>query len=184
MTMCVRGMVTLMLASMVLTGCMTSTALYPYRITNGNCNCEQFKTTDSSAHVTYSVTAWYRVNEGIATRVEIDIRNGSTDTLDLSLAYVRISSRNVPYRYNDKFLAVTIPSVGPGRAERLTLEGEAENLPTEDPWRAIAGEEVTITLKGLRMGGRSLKPQSSGWFPTIPNLPNDRRYAHLSCPAY
>jgi len=110
------------------------------------------------------------VDEGIATRVEIDIRNGSTDTLDLSLAYVRISSRNVPYRYNDKFLAVTIPSVGPGRAERLTLEGEAENLPTEDPWRAIAGEEVTITLKGLRMGGRSLKPQVIRMVPHNPKL--------------
>ena len=162
----------ILLFAMALAGCTASSALFPYRVTNDDCDCDGFLARDPKADVSYWFTARYAVGEGIATRIEIDIRNGTSDTLDLSLAHVRISSRNVPYRYNNRFLPVTIPAVAPGREERLTLVGEVETLKTEDPWHSIAGEEVVATLKGMRIGGRALPPQVVRMIPHNPKLAN------------
>jgi len=162
----------ILMSAMALSGCTASSALFPYRVTNNDCNCQGFLARDPKADVSYRFTARYAVRDGIATRIEIDIRNGTTDTLDLSLAHVKISSRNVPYRYNNRFLPVTIPAVAPGREERLTLVGEVETLRTENPWYSIAGEEVVATLKGMRLGGLTLTPQVVRMIPDNPKLAN------------
>lgn len=150
-------------------GCWTtSTMMYPYRVLNNSCNCERFQTRDGG--VQYAFAATYMVDDGITTRVEIEMTNRSRDTLDLSLAHVKISSRNVPYRYNDKFLQVTLPSIPPGEKDRLTLVGEVEDVKTDDPWRVVAGEELTVILKGMRLGERELASQVVRMVPHNPRL--------------
>jgi hypothetical protein len=164
------GRIMAVLAPLVWGGCMTPATMYPYRIQNKGCNCERFQTRDGG--VRYAFTASYKVDDGISTRVTIEITNGSRDTLDLSLAHVKIASRNVPYRYNDRFLQVTLPAILPGETTPLTLTGDVEEVKTGDPWLAVAGEELTVTLKGVRAGDRELARQ------VVRMVPHNPRLAH------
>ena len=154
----------------VVAGCGSSTALYPYRVMNDNCDCEQFRVTDGKAHIVYSFSGAYHVNGGIRTRITLSIRNDNGDTLDLSLAYVKILSRNIPYRYNGKFLPVTIANVPPRTERTLSLEGEVDEVKESDPWLAIAGEELVVTIEGMRMNGKTLATQVIRFVPHNPKL--------------
>ncbi len=164
----------------VVAGCGTATSLYPYRVVNDGCDCTQFRTTDKKVHVSYSVSGLYSLGETIRTDITLSIRNDNRDTLDLSLAYVKVSSRNVPYRYNGKFLPVTISHVAPGKERTLSLEGEANDLKGIDPWLAIAGEELTLTIEGMRMNGRQLRTQVIRFVPQNPKLQPVRLHESLS----
>ena len=86
------------------------------------------------------------------------------------MAYVRIASRNIPYKMNNKSLPVGILSIPPNEEKLLVLNGEVESLSTEDPWRAIAGEELTVTLKGMKRGVRTVAPQVIRFVPHNPKL--------------
>ena len=151
-------------------GCGTSTGVYTYRVVNNNCNCEQFHLTDEEAHVSYSFSGVYSVRGVIRTRLTLSIRNDNRDTLDLSLAYIRVTSRNIPYRYNGKFLPVTISDVPPGEQRTLSLDGEVDEINGSDPWLAITGEELVLTIEGMRMRERPLTTQVVRFVPQNPNF--------------
>ncbi len=150
------------------TGCGTSS--YPYRVMNDDCSCETFRVKDEKANVAYTFSAVYTLDEAMKTRITVAMQNGNTDSLDLSLAYIKIASRNIPYRYNGKFLSVTIPGVPPGEQRMLTLEGEVEEIKENDPWRAIAGEELVVTLKGIRVHKKTIATQVVRFVPHNPKL--------------
>jgi hypothetical protein len=156
--------------SLVLSGCGTLTGIYPYRAVNNDCSCEHYQTTDLRAGIRYSFSAEYSVREGVKTRITVIIRNENADTLDLSLGYVKISSRNVPYRYNGRYLPLTLENIPPGEERTLTLSGVVQELKMSDPWRAIAGEELSVMLKGMRIRGKTLSPQTVRFIPRNPKL--------------
>ncbi len=159
---------TLLSCALVFAGCGAS--VYPYLATNGDCSCELFRVADERSGVVYSFSATYSLSDVMNTRITVSMQNNSTDTLDLSLAYVRISSRNFPYRYNDKFLPVTVPGVPPGTSRMLTLDGEVDMSDRPDPWTAIAGEELVITLEGMRVNGKQAVTQIVRFVPRNPKL--------------
>jgi hypothetical protein len=156
------------LVLLVFAGC--STLVYPYRVMNDDCSCEVFRSTDEQARVVYSFSADYSLDGVMKTRITVLIQNDNRDTLDLSPAYVKISSRNIPYRYNGRFLPITISGVPPGEQRTLTLEGEVEDLKHRDPWLAIVGEELTVTLKGMRINGMQTAEQVVRFVPHNPKL--------------
>ena len=100
-----------LILSVAIAGCASDSGLIPYNVTTRECSCERFEAKDAAVSVRYAISAWYRVDDAITTRVVVDIMNESQDTLDLSLANVRVSSRNIPYTYNDKFIPVQIRHV-------------------------------------------------------------------------
>ncbi len=154
----------------VFAGCSTSAGVYAYRVLNNGCNCELFHLTDEKARVAYSFSGSYSVDGGIRTRLTVSIRNNNSDTLDLSLAYVQVSSRNIPYQYNGKPVPVTIPSIAPGEEKTLFLRGEAEDARLGDPWLAIAGEELALTIEGIRVKGKVLATEVIRFVPDNPKL--------------
>jgi hypothetical protein len=155
---------------LVFAGCGTSVGVYPYRVMNDDCLCEQFQVADTQASVTYTFSAVYSLDSAIRTKITVSVQNNDRDTLDLSLAYVKIVSRNIPYRYNGKYLPVTITSIPPGDQRTLSLAGEVDNLQQRDPWLAIAGEKLIVTLKGMRIRGKPLAMQTIQFIPKNPKL--------------
>jgi hypothetical protein len=153
-----------------LAGCGTSTGVYPYRVMNNDCNCEEFRITDEL--VTYSFSAVYSIDGAMKTKITVTVQNSNTDTLDLSLAYVRVLSRNIPYRYNGKYLPITVGNVPPESQRTLTLNGEVDHLKQNDPWLAIAGERLAVTLKGMRIKGRPRSMLTIQFVPKNPKLPS------------
>jgi hypothetical protein len=154
-----------------LAGCGTSVGVYPYRVMNDDCSCEQFRVADKQVSVTYTFSAVYSLDSAMKTKITVSVQNNDPDTLDLSLAYVKIVSRNIPYRYNGKFLPVTATSIPPGDQRTLLLAGEVDHLRQSDPWLAIAGEKLVVTLKGMRIKGKPLAMQTIQFIPKNPKLP-------------
>jgi len=160
----------LFFVSVAIAGCATNSGMIPYNVTTRNYSCERFEVKDADVPVSYVFSAWYRVDEAITTRIVVDIINQSQDTLDLSLANVKVSSRNVPYTYNDKFIPIQIHHVPPGEKRSLTFNGESIKRSGDDPWLKIAGEEMVVTLKGMRMRRRTLKSVIVTFVPQNPKL--------------
>jgi hypothetical protein len=143
---------------------------YPYRAMNDDCNCEHFTCADPKEPVRYEFTATYSVDKKITTEITVVVYNGSPDTLDMSLGAIRVSSRNVHYRYNKMFVPVTIASVPPRDQRTLTLVGSAAGDGSSDPWLAIAGERLVLTIKGLRLRGKELAMQTVQFVPSNPKF--------------
>jgi len=160
----------LLLVSVVLAGCASNSGMIPYNVTTRNCSCERFELKDADVSVLYVFSAWYRVDEAITTRIVVDLINQSHDTLDLSLANIKVSSRNIPYAYNNKFIPIQIHQVLPGEKRTLTLNGESVTRDSGDPWLKIAGEELVVTLKGMRIRLRTLDPLVVTFVPQNPKL--------------
>ena len=119
--------------------------------------------------VEYFFSADYSVDDRISTAIAIEIQNHSPDTLDLSLAYVKIDSRNVPYHYNGKFIPVNVHNIPPAGMQTLNLKGTSAEIDT-DPWMKIAGEKLEVTLKGMRMHDKTLDTQTVQFVPRNPKL--------------
>lgn len=147
---------------------------YPYHAMNNDCSCERFTTADPRVQVHYDFSATYKVDTKITTQITVVVHNETTDTLDMSLGAIRVSSRNVQYRYNNKFVPVTIPAVPPHDERTLTLVGSSADQETGNPWLPIAGEEMILTLKGLRIRGRLLATQTIQFVPSNPNFTDKR----------
>jgi len=157
----------LLLMGFALAGC---TATYPYLVANDKCDCLQYSTKDDSADVLYILSAEYSVDDGVTSRITVQLQNNTRDTLDMSQAYIKVTSRNIPYRYNDKFLPIHIPFVLPRDKETLVLVGESLLSDSYDPWLSIAGEELLVTLKGLKVGQKELRRLAVRLVPVNPRF--------------
>ena len=149
-------------------GCGPS--VYPYFATNDDCSCEMYRVIDAQSGISYSFAATYSLHEVMNTRITVSIQNTGPDTLDLSLAYIKITSRNFPYQYNDKFLPVAVPDVPPGDVRTLHLDGEVDMSAMPDPWIAIAGEECVVTLKGMQVHEKQVPARVVHFVPKNPKL--------------
>jgi len=164
---------------LILGGCSSvlrtpASGTYPYRAMNDNCSCERFTTADPKVPVRYEFSAAYKVDKMITTEITVVVYNGSPDTLDMSLGAIRVSSRNVPYRYTNKFVPVTIAAVPPHDERTLVLVGSATGEEPADPWLPIAGEELVLTLKGLRLRAKELARQTIQFVPSNPKFTEQR----------
>ncbi len=143
-------------------------ATFGYLIQNENCKCPEFSTTDRKNPVGYTFQATYKMEEGFITSIKIGFENRSADTLFLDPGTVMVSSKNIDYQYNNKFLPLPDMAIPPGESEDLELDGkEVTSSPT---WRKIAGEKLTLTLKGMRLGDTVLGTQTITFVPENPLL--------------
>jgi hypothetical protein len=161
--------------AMVLGGCSSvvrspSADAFSYHAMNDNCSCERFTAVDPKIPVRYEFSATYKVDTTITTEITVIVHNGTADTLDMSLGAIRVSSRNVQYRYNNKFLPVTVAAVPPHDERTLTLVGSGKSEGSADPWLPIAGEQMVLTLKGLRLHGKELSAQTIQFVPSNPKF--------------
>lgn len=146
-------------------GCATS-ASYPYLALTDNCRCEEFRIRDNK--VEYLFRARYSMRDGIVSDVDIEFTNNSEDTLSLDVASVKISSRNVSYQYNDKFIPLPSITVAPHRSE--TVQGSGKDVAAAEDWHKIAGERLTVTVRGMRLGEKELKQQQVEFVPENPKM--------------
>lgn len=142
--------------------------MYSYRAINEQCNCEEYWVLDKAHRVGYLFTARYRMENGVTTSIDVKFVNNSSDTLSLDRASVRVSSRNISYQYNDRFLPLPSLTVVPKRSDSIHLSGK--EVSGKDDWNKIAGEQLTITLKGVRLGGTELPQQSVDFIPENPKM--------------
>lgn len=141
---------------------------YLYRAVTNDCNCEEFRTTDAGAAVEYLFRARYKMNNGILTTIELEVKNGSGDTVFFDHGSVRVSSKNIAYQYNDKFLPLGDLVIPPGDARGIQLTGKDVNEAND--WNKIAGERLTVTVRGIRSGMRELRQQSVTFVPENPMI--------------
>lgn len=153
---------------LILGGCSMT---HPYLFLTENCRCEEYTFQDPKHRFAVKFEAEYRVDERIRTRVEIEFRNESRDTLSLEQAYVIGTSRNIRYQNNGR--AVPLPFVRiPPRDSYLVIFEGADTEKTENPWLKIAGERTTIEIRGLMIGEKEVPPLKVELVPTNPRLSN------------
>lgn len=165
----VRGVALLLLIIVAIAGGGCSHT-YPYRIANDGCDCAEFTSTDSTYHISYRYAARYTVGSRIRTEIDITIMNNGADTVQLVDAYVKVTSHNIPYPSNDRYLPVGIRSVPPHGIRSLTLKGEYVPAGKEDLWLRVVGEEVSVMIEGQTAGGQQLAKQTVRLVPENPFL--------------
>ncbi len=146
----------------------SSDATYNYRVASDGCNCLEYEVQDPAAKVEYRFQASYKMQNGILTEVLFSIYNRSDDTLSFDRSAMRVSSLNVHYQYNNKFLPLPWEPIAPRSTGTRKLTGK--EVTTEGNWHKIAGEQLTITIKGLSLAGKELKSQTVIFVPENPNI--------------
>jgi hypothetical protein len=141
---------------------------YTYRAVTDDCNCEEYKKVDARSVVEYRFRARYTMDSGIHTSIEIEVTNNSDDTLWFDHGTAKVSSRNVPYQYNDRFIPLPDLTILPKKSETVKLTGNDRS--DENDWHKIAGEQLTITIRGLRMGEKEIAPQAVTFVPENPMM--------------
>lgn len=141
---------------------------YTYLAVTNECHCEKFEITDRQSGVGYRFHATYKMYNGIITDIEIEIKNNAKDTLFLEHATAKVTSRNVPYMYNDKFLPLPVMSIPPGASNVVNLSGKDRT--GENDWHKIAGEQLIVTIQGLRVGENEIAAQSVTFIPENPMM--------------
>jgi hypothetical protein len=141
---------------------------YAYRVTNDDCNCLEYTTTDKSGRVEYRFGASYKMQQGVLTDITVSLINRTSDTLFFERAAVRVSSRNVHYQYNNKFLPIPWDPILPRSSAIHKITGK--EVTNASDWNKIAGELLSITIKGLRLADRELPAQTIDFQPENPKI--------------
>ncbi|MEX2090091.1 MAG: hypothetical protein WEB62_09970 [Bacteroidota bacterium] len=159
-----RGWFVLLLP--LLAACTSSN---PYLVTTENCFCEEFTYRDERANFTVEVKATYEVHERVTSVVELKFGNGGKDTLDLRQGFIKGTAKNVRYQFNDRFQPLPHVVVPPGTSYTMVMQGSDTELVAE-PWHKIAGEQVTIELRGIQMGSKPVNPVVITMIPRNPKF--------------
>jgi hypothetical protein len=154
------------LAAVLFSSCTTS---YPYLITTDNCNCERFVYHDDNGRFEIEASARYEVTDRITSTIDMEFRNRSRDTLSLRQAFLKGTSSNVQYQFNDKFQPMPFVIIPPGGRYTLTLVGSDTQI-VDDPWLKIAGEKIDIEMRGLLLGLKQVPPIQLTLIPYNPKL--------------
>jgi hypothetical protein len=158
----------LAVVSTLLAGCAPHT--YNFLVTNRDCNCSTYTAKDNENRVTYVFTATYSLDDNMLTTITMKVMNGSDKALSFNLARVRVSSERFDYRYNNKFVPFNPLTIGPGSEQEIQLVGQAE-VKDSDEWLRIAGEKMTVTIRGIRLGDKELEIEDLEFVPVNPKLP-------------
>ena len=163
-----RNIAFLNLWMLLFAGCAGTSLYYPYRIVTDNCNCEQYRLHDNKNKIEYLFKANYEMEHGISTNIIVEFTNSSRDTLNLGLGAVKVSSRNVRYQYNDKFIPLPSLKISPAHSDVVILTGK--EITEENDWNKIAGEQLTLTFQGIRLGEQILPQQIVIFTPENPKI--------------
>ena len=142
------------LAAVMVSSCSST---YPYLVTTDECNCETFRFKDERGRFEIDVSARYVITDRINSSIEFVFRNQSRDSLSLRQAYLKGTSLNVHYPFNDRFQPMPFVAVPPGGTYTMTLQG-SDTETSENPWLKIAGERIVVEMKGMLLGLRPLAP--------------------------
>ena len=140
-----------------------------YLATTNGCQCAVYSWTDPRHKVRFDVSAKYAIDGEFVTRVDLEIRNEGNETLKFTDGYFQIASRNVPFRYNKKMLPLSGTSMAPGEHQTFNLSGSAKPA-APNLWYLIAGEELTVTVTGIRAGSQTVDPLVVTFVPKNPKL--------------
>ncbi|HYQ87475.1 MAG TPA: hypothetical protein VES59_09560 [Bacteroidota bacterium] len=154
---------------LLLWGCpFTPPEMFAYRAVNDDCNCQEFKVFDRAEKIGYLFRAHYVMDNGIVTHIGIEFTNNSRDTLFLERGAIKVASNNFNYQYNNKFLPLPALIVPPNQRDSVRLVGR--EIEGKDDWNKIAGEQLKVTIQGLRAGSHDLRPQTVIFVPENPKL--------------
>jgi hypothetical protein len=146
-----------LLAALVVVLFSSCTSTYPYLVTTDECNCERFIYNDARGRFEIELSASYVVTDRINSTIEFVFRNRSRDPLNLKQAYLKGTSVNVRYPFNDRFQPMPFVVVPPDGSYTMRLEG-GDARGSEDPWLKIAGEKIVVEIKGILLGSKPLAP--------------------------
>jgi hypothetical protein len=124
---------------------------------------------DTANRVFYHYDASYTVKSKVSSRIILVITNNNRGKLSLGSGRIRITSRNIDYEMNGRFLplpAVDIESYG---KYELTFIGEGRSV-VDEPWQLIAGEQIVLTLRGLLLNGKEIPGHVVRLIPVNPKL--------------
>ncbi len=158
-----------LLAALTLLFLSSCTTTYPYLVTTDRCNCETFVYHDGMGRFDIEVSAQYHVSDRISSTVNLVFRNRSRDTLSLRQAFLKGSSTNIAYQFNDRPQPMPYVGIRPGGEYAMTLEG-SDTQPDRDPWLKIAGEQVVLEIRGMLLGTKPLPPVVLTLIPFNPKL--------------
>jgi hypothetical protein len=119
--------------------------------------------------VRYEFAAAYEIGDEFVTRIALTVYDDGKAGLTFTDAYVRVSSRNVSFQYNDRFVPLATDPIAAQSSRTITLVGRAAPK-GPDPWRAVAGEELVVTIRGIRYGAHTLGARSVTFVPRNPKL--------------
>ncbi len=122
-----------------------------------NCNCERFTYREERGRFEIDVSARYEIRDRITSTIELVFRNKSPEALSLRQAYIRGTSSNVRYPFNDRFQPMPFEQIAPGERYSMTFSGSDSRV-SDDPWLKIAGEKVVLEIRGLSIGGKTIHP--------------------------
>lgn len=156
----------LLVVPFILISCTSS---YPYLVLTEDCNCERYVYRDPQHKLHVEVSGIYRVSDRVFSSIAISFSNQGGDTLSLRQAYLKGTSENVHYQFNGRFQPMPYDLVLPGQTVTVTLEG-TDTDDVEEPWHKIAGERVTLEIRGLLLGQEFLAPILVTLVPANPKL--------------
>ena len=156
------------LASLLLISC-ASTHTFDFLVKNRDCNCSKYVVTDKENKITYEFTATYSLENDMLTTITLKVENGSQKVLSFDQGRVRVSSKRFGYQYNDKFVPFSPLKIRPGEEHEITLVGRAA-VKEKDEWHLIAGETMTVTIRGIRLGDNEVQIEDVQFVPINPKL--------------
>ncbi len=157
--------------SLFITSC-ASTHIYDFRVVNRDCNCSKYTIRDAKNRIAYEFTANYSLDSDMLTTIKMRVENHSREVLSFDQARVRVSSKRFDYQYNDKFIPFDPIKIKPGKSQEITLVGRAD-VKEKDEWHLIAGEAMTVTIRGIRLGDEELSLEDVEFVPVNPKLEDD-----------
>ena len=145
------------------------TSSYPYLVATDNCNCERFTYRDMRGRFEIDISARYEIKDKVTSTIELVFRNKSREVLSLQQAYIKGTSSNIQYPFNDRFQPMPFVHIEPGGSYSMTLTGSDARI-SDDPWLKIAGEKVVLEIRGLSLGGKTVLPIQLTLVPYNPKI--------------
>lgn len=152
--------------ALVVSSCTSS---YPYLVATDNCNCERFTYQEERGRFEIDVSARYEIKDRITSTIELVFRNKSREALSLRQAYIKGTSSNMQYPFNDRFQPMPFVQIAPGGNYTMTFSG-SDSQSSDDPWLKIAGEKVVLEIRGLSLGGKTVLPIQLTLIPYNPRI--------------
>jgi hypothetical protein len=145
------------------------TSSYPYLIATDNCNCERFTYREGQGRFEIEVSARYEIKDRITSTIELVFRNKSRQALSLQQAFIKGTSANIRYPFNDRFQPMPFVQIPPGGKYTMTFSGSDTQV-SDNPWLKIAGEKVALEIRGLLLGEKKVLPIQLALIPYNPKI--------------
>jgi hypothetical protein len=153
-------------ALFIWTGCSSR---YPFVVMVQDRVVQSQTIEDKVNKVLYYYDASYTVQSKVSSQIILVITNNSRGMLSLNTGRVRITSRNIDYEMNDRFLPLPAVNIKTGESYELTFSGTGRKT-VDEPWQLIAGEQMEVTLRGLLLNGKEIPGHVVRLIPLNPKL--------------